>query len=40
MNKAIFVDRDGVINSDEGLYYIYKISDFKLNPDIIENLKC
>lgn len=39
MNKAIFIDRDGVINSDEGLYYIYKVSDFKLNPNIIENLK-
>jgi D-glycero-D-manno-heptose 1,7-bisphosphate phosphatase len=38
MNKAVFIDRDGVINNDEGLYYIYKPSDFKLNSGIIENL--
>lgn len=39
MNKAVFIDRDGVINSDEGHYYIYNTTDFKLNPGIIENLK-
>jgi D-glycero-D-manno-heptose 1,7-bisphosphate phosphatase len=39
MNKAVFIDRDGVINNDEGLYYIYKASDFKLNKGILENLK-
>lgn len=38
MNKAVFIDRDGVINSDEGLYYIYKTSDFKLNESIVENI--
>jgi D-glycero-D-manno-heptose 1,7-bisphosphate phosphatase len=38
MNKAVFIDRDGVINNDEGLYYIHKPSDFKLNTDIVENL--
>jgi D-glycero-D-manno-heptose 1,7-bisphosphate phosphatase len=38
MNKAVFIDRDGVINNDEGLYYIYKPSDFKLNSGIVENL--
>ncbi len=38
MNKAIFIDRDGVINNDKGLYYIYKLSDFKLNEGIIEHI--
>ncbi len=38
MRKAVFIDRDGVINNDEGLYYIYKPSDFKLNDNIIENI--
>ncbi len=38
MNKAVFLDRDGVINSDEGLYYIYKEEDFKINPGIIESI--
>jgi len=39
MNKAVFIDRDGVINNDEGHYYIYKPKDFKLNKGIIEGLK-
>jgi D-glycero-D-manno-heptose 1,7-bisphosphate phosphatase len=38
MNKAVFIDRDGVINNDEGLYYIYKKSDFKLNESIADNI--
>ena len=38
-NKAVFIDRDGVINNDEGHYYIYKVKDFKLNNGIIEGLK-
>ena len=38
VNKAVFLDRDGVINNDEGLYYIYKPSDLKLNSQIIENI--
>jgi D-glycero-D-manno-heptose 1,7-bisphosphate phosphatase len=38
MNKAVFLDRDGVINNDEGLYYIYKPSDLKLNTNIAENI--
>ncbi|MBR8535959.1 HAD family hydrolase [Carboxylicivirga sediminis] len=37
--KAVFIDRDGVINNDEGHYYIYKVKDFKLNKGIIEGLK-
>lgn len=38
MNKAIFLDRDGVINHDPG-DYTYHVSEFKLNDGIIENLK-
>ena len=38
MNKAVFLDRDGVINHDPG-DYTYHISEFKLNDGIIENLK-
>ena len=38
MNQAVFIDRDGVINNDEGHYYIYKPEDFKLNNGIIEGL--
>lgn len=39
MQKAVFLDRDGVINSDEGHYYIYKIEDFKINEGVIPSLK-
>ncbi len=39
MQKAIFFDRDGVINSDIGHYYIYKITDFKINDGIIDALQ-
>jgi len=38
MNKAVFLDRDGVINYDPG-DYTYNVSEFKLNDGIIENLK-
>jgi len=38
MNKAVFLDRDGVINHDPG-DYTYHLSEFKLNDGIIENLK-
>lgn len=38
-HKAVFIDRDGVINSDEGHYYIYKVEDFVFNPDLPESLK-
>ena len=40
MQKAIFLDRDGVINSDIGHYYIYKVEDFIINKGIIHSLKC
>jgi D-glycero-D-manno-heptose 1,7-bisphosphate phosphatase len=39
MQKAIFLDRDGVINSDIGHYYIYRIEDFTINEGIIPSLQ-
>lgn len=39
MQKAIFLDRDGVINSDVGHYYIYRVEDFLINKGIINSLK-
>lgn len=39
MQKAIFLDRDGVINSDVGHYYIYRVEDFAINKGIIPSLK-
>lgn len=38
MNKAVFLDRDGVINSDEGLYYVYRENDFVINPGVLEGI--
>ena len=37
MNKAIFLDRDGVLNDDPG--YVHKIKDFKFLPHVVESLK-
>lgn len=37
MNKAVFLDRDGVINTERG--YTHRIEDFVILPDLIENLK-
>ncbi len=39
MKKAVFLDRDGIINSDNGLYYISDPDEFRLNPGIAELLK-
>ncbi len=39
MTKAVFLDRDGVINNDTGHYYIFQTSDFILNKDISASLK-
>lgn len=39
MNKAIFLDRDGVINDNTVAYYIFKPGDFKLNRGVIGFLK-
>ena len=38
-HKAIFFDRDGTINSDEGHYYIYRSEDFIFNPGVIKGMK-
>ncbi len=37
MNKAIFLDRDGVINVERG--YTHKLEDFVILPDLIEVLQ-
>jgi D-glycero-D-manno-heptose 1,7-bisphosphate phosphatase len=37
MNKAIFLDRDGVINKEIG--YVFRTEDFILTNDIIPSLK-
>ena len=37
MNRALFIDRDGVINKERD--YVYRISDFEFVPDIFYNLK-
>ena len=37
MNKALFLDRDGVINIDHG--YTYKISDLNLLDGVVEGLQ-
>jgi D-glycero-D-manno-heptose 1,7-bisphosphate phosphatase len=39
MIKAVFLDRDGVINNNEGRYYITEPADLLLNAGIIESLK-
>lgn len=39
MQKAVFIDRDGVLNSDVGHYYIFKPDDFVLNEGVVEALK-
>ena len=36
MNKAIFLDRDGVINQNDDHYYVYKPGDFVINQGIME----
>lgn len=37
MNKAIFLDRDGVLNVERG--FTYRLEDFKLLPKITNTLK-
>jgi D-glycero-D-manno-heptose 1,7-bisphosphate phosphatase len=39
MNKAVFFDRDGVINNTENHYYVYNADDFEINNGIIDGMK-
>ncbi|MFC2090763.1 D-glycero-alpha-D-manno-heptose-1,7-bisphosphate 7-phosphatase [Bacteroidota bacterium] len=39
MNKAIFFDRDGVINNPKKHYYVFTEADFFLNKGVIESMK-
>ncbi len=36
--KAVFLDRDGVINSNQGRYYIWKREEVEINPGVVETL--
>ncbi|MFC2176597.1 D-glycero-alpha-D-manno-heptose-1,7-bisphosphate 7-phosphatase [Bacteroidota bacterium] len=38
MNKALFLDRDGVVNREKG-DYIYKMEEFDILPDVPSALK-
>jgi D-glycero-D-manno-heptose 1,7-bisphosphate phosphatase len=38
MNRAIFLDRDGTINSNKGHYYVWKRGDLQLNPGVTDLL--
>jgi D-glycero-D-manno-heptose 1,7-bisphosphate phosphatase len=39
MNKAVFLDRDGVLNRKGGPYYIFREEDLILNNGVIEALQ-
>lgn len=39
MNKAIFLDRDGVLNRETSAGYIWQVDDFEVLPDVIETLQ-
>jgi D-glycero-D-manno-heptose 1,7-bisphosphate phosphatase len=39
MNKAVFLDRDGVLNRERECGYTSKLEDFEILPDVIESLK-
>jgi D-glycero-D-manno-heptose 1,7-bisphosphate phosphatase len=39
MQKAVFLDRDGVLNNEESNYYIFRTEDFFLNEGIIKSLQ-
>ncbi|MGC9331400.1 MAG: D-glycero-alpha-D-manno-heptose-1,7-bisphosphate 7-phosphatase [Bacteroidales bacterium] len=37
-NKAVFFDRDGVVNREKGKY-VRNIEDFRLNPGVLKSIK-
>jgi D-glycero-D-manno-heptose 1,7-bisphosphate phosphatase len=37
MNRAVFIDRDGTINRDEG--HTHKVKDFELMPNVVPALQ-
>lgn len=39
MLKVVFLDRDGVINSNANHYYVFRASDFELNEGVVHSLK-
>ncbi|MDN5328060.1 MAG: D-glycero-D-manno-heptose 1,7-bisphosphate phosphatase [Candidatus Woesearchaeota archaeon] len=39
MNKAIFLDRDGVINDNSDLYYVTRLEQFKILPNVKESME-
>ncbi len=39
MKKAVFIDRDGVINNNQDHYYIHRIVDFSFNQDVVSSLR-
>lgn len=39
MQKAIFLDRDGVLNNEESNYYIFRTEEFFLNEGIVYSLR-
>ncbi|MCK5136182.1 MAG: HAD family hydrolase [Bacteroidales bacterium] len=38
MQKAIFIDRDGVISNNRDHYYLTQVEDFQFNPGVFETL--
>lgn len=38
IEKAVFLDRDGVLNFDPG-HYTYRLSEFKILPEVTETLR-
>jgi D-glycero-D-manno-heptose 1,7-bisphosphate phosphatase len=39
MNKAVLLDRDGVINHPKKNYYVYRTEDFMINRGVVEALQ-
>lgn len=38
-NKAVFLDRDGTINSNEEHYYVYLPSQFRFNTGVVDGIR-